>query len=73
MSFNRENVTWQSSSGTWNRTFYEFWEENQDCDNFDPEWDVTYGENFNWVSWVTPPRKMQTSRGTALTQVVMAA
>ncbi|HHH9443037.1 TPA: hypothetical protein ACP32N_005025 [Pseudomonas aeruginosa] len=50
MSFNRENVIWQSKDGTWNRAFYEFWEDDTGDDDFDPEWDVTYGEDFNWVS-----------------------
>lgn len=50
MSFNRKNVVWQSKDGTWNRAFYEFWEVDTDDDGFDPEWDVEYGEDFNWVS-----------------------
>lgn len=50
MSFNRKNIIWQSKDGTWNRAFYEFWEVDTDDDDFDPEWDVEYGEDFNWVS-----------------------
>jgi len=45
MSFNRENITWQSEDGTWNRGFYEVvW---YDHDG-DPEWNVEYGENLRW-------------------------
>ena len=45
MSFNRENVVWQSEDGTWNRGFYEVvWTGD------DPEWDVEYGSDFEWVS-----------------------
>lgn len=47
MSFNRENVCWQSKDGTWSLAFYECYE-NPDCE--DPEWDVTYGDDFEWVS-----------------------
>lgn len=50
MSTNRENVIWQSSNGLWNRAFYEFWEVDTDSDDFDPEWSVEYGQDFNWVS-----------------------
>jgi len=49
MSFNRENVIWQSADGTWNRAFYEFYEVNQNDEDFDPEWDVEYTDRFNWV------------------------
>lgn len=42
MSFNRENVTWQSEDGKWNVGFYEvLW-----CGDDDPEWDVEYGSRF---------------------------
>lgn len=45
MSFNRENVAWQSQDGTWNRGFYEvLWV------GEDPEWDVEYGSDFEWVT-----------------------
>jgi hypothetical protein len=45
MSFNRENVTWQSEDGTWNLGFLEVvWV------GEDPEWDVEYGDGFDWVS-----------------------
>lgn len=45
MSFNRENVIWQSRDGTWNRGFYEvIW-----MGEGDPEWDVEYGNGFEWV------------------------
>ncbi|MBM3105555.1 hypothetical protein IIE18_10430 [Pseudomonas sp. V1] len=42
-------MIWKSKDGTWNRGVYEFWEDYDD-DDFDPEWNVTYGDNFNWVS-----------------------
>lgn len=47
MSFNRENVCWQSRNGKWTLAFYECFE-NPDCE--DPEWDVSYGDGFEWVS-----------------------
>lgn len=50
MSLNRRNVIWQSADGSWNRGFYEFWNTDEDSDDFDPEWDVEYGDDFNWVS-----------------------
>ncbi len=50
MSTNRENVIWQSKDGTWNRGFYSFVYVNEDSEDFDYEWDVEYGEDFEWVS-----------------------
>lgn len=46
MSFNRENVQWESPDGTWNLGFFEVvWEGD------DPEWDVEYDfGRFWWVS-----------------------
>jgi len=45
MSFNRENVTWQSEDGTWSIGFWEvLWT------GEDPEWDVEYGSRFGWAS-----------------------
>jgi len=46
MSFNRENVIWESKDGTWNRGFYEAFSVGED-----PEWDVEY--NYQEFSWVT--------------------
>lgn len=48
MSFNRENVIWQSKDGTWSRGFYTVaWVD----DEGDPEWDVEYDYgSFEWVS-----------------------
>ena len=45
MSFSRENVIWQSANGTWNRGFFSahVWGD-------DPEWDVEYSDDFEWVS-----------------------
>lgn len=46
MSFNRENVTWQSPDGSWNLGFFEAWVWGDD-----PEWDVDYSlDNFEWVT-----------------------
>ena len=46
MSFNRENVIWESADGTWNRGFFRVrWTGD------DPEWDVEYDyDSFEWVS-----------------------
>ena len=52
MSFNRENIAWQSKSGLWNLGFYTVlkgWDDGSD--DYDPEWDVDYDfERFEWVS-----------------------
>ena len=46
MSFNRENIVWQSADGTWNRGFWRVvW-----TGEGDPEWDVEYGDDFEWVT-----------------------
>lgn len=50
MSCNRENVTWQSKNGTWNRGFWSYYSVNEDDPNWDYEWDVEYEDYFNWVS-----------------------
>jgi len=51
MSFHRENVIWQSNDGKWNRAFYAFYEVgDRHSEDHDPEWDVEYLEDFNWVS-----------------------
>ena len=42
MSMNRENIVWQSPDGTWNRGFWAFEYNNEDDEDFDPEWDVNY-------------------------------
>ena len=46
MSFNRDNVIWQSGDGTWGRGFYTvLWTGD------DPEWDVEYDYgSFEWAS-----------------------
>lgn len=50
MSFNRENVIWESFDGTWNRAFYDFVDFGGGFDDdYDPEWDVEYLDKFNWV------------------------
>lgn len=48
MSFNRDNVVWQSSDGTWNRGFY--WVSWVDSEG-DPEWDVEY--DYSRLEWVS--------------------
>jgi len=51
MSFNRENIVWQSANGSWNIGFFRV-----ECypsygEDFDPEWDVEYDfSEFEWVS-----------------------
>lgn len=51
MSFNRENVIWQSPDGTWNRAFFDHYSTaSYDDDDYDPEWDVEYTDSFEWVS-----------------------
>lgn len=46
MSFNRENVIWQSADGTWSRGFYETCWVGDEYDGYDPEWDVEYGDGL---------------------------
>lgn len=50
MSFNRRVVIWQSESGLWNIAGYDFYYTNNDDEDFDPEWDVEYTDDFNFVS-----------------------
>lgn len=46
MSFNRENIIWQSEDGTWSFGFYKVMWTGED-----PEWDVDYDyDRFEWVS-----------------------
>ena len=46
MSFNRDNVVWQSEDGTWSRGFF-----GADVYGDDPEWDVEYDyQRFEWAS-----------------------
>ena len=52
MSFNRENVIWQSKDATWNRGFYvaDTYDNGSDED-YDAEWDVEYDFGaFEWVA-----------------------
>lgn len=52
MSFHRENVTWQSTDGTWNLGFFTVIPGiNDDDPDYDPEWDdeVDFG-SFEWVT-----------------------
>lgn len=47
MSFNRENVIWQSPDGTWNRGFYDFYSTGESDDpDYDSEWGVDYTDQF---------------------------
>lgn len=52
MSYHRENVTWQSADGTWNRGFYETYSTGwSDDDEYDSEWDDECNmDAFDWVS-----------------------
>lgn len=52
MSFNRENVIWESKNGSWNRGFYTAREIGDPfSEDFDSEWDVEYDySSFEWVS-----------------------
>lgn len=53
MSFNRENVTFQTSDGKWNIGFWNFNETSSYTDeNFDPEWDVEYTQDGFWFASV---------------------
>ena len=48
MSFNRENVTWQSKDGKWNMAFFAVTWVGSEADGYDPEWDVEYDyKTFN--------------------------
>jgi len=42
MSWNRENVMWESPDGTWNRGY---WAVDYIDPDGDPEWDVTYSDS----------------------------
>ena len=54
MSFNRENVTWQSKDGTWNMAFFRVTWEGSEADGYDPEWDVEYDyKEFNLYAFAT--------------------
>lgn len=49
MSFNRENVSWESKNGKWNIGFYSFYSTGaQDGDEEDSEWDVDYSWDSFW-------------------------
>lgn len=55
MSFNRENVIWQSPDGTWNRGFFavdghECGMDEEYCGDDTHEWCATYSKEFDWVS-----------------------
>lgn len=61
MSFNRDNVEWQSADGTWNLGFFEVVWEGDEADGEDPEWDVEYDMTaFEWVT--TGHRSQQAAR-----------
>lgn len=49
MSFNRENVTFQTADGKWNIGFWNFYETSNYMDeDFDSEWDVEYTYDGFW-------------------------
>ncbi|WP_282795754.1 hypothetical protein [Streptomyces sp. CC224B] len=49
MSYNRDNVTWQSANGTWNIGFWRFEYTGDGTDeDFDAEWDVEYSHDGFW-------------------------
>lgn len=52
MSFNRENVIWQSAAtGTWGIGFFTAAWEGSEADGYDSEWDVEYDvSSFEWAS-----------------------
>ncbi|MEU5428458.1 hypothetical protein ACH4UT_23480 [Streptomyces sp. NPDC020799] len=51
MSHHRENITWQSETGTWSIGFFDYvFTTNPSDEDHDPEWDVEYVDAFNWVS-----------------------
>lgn len=58
MSFNRENVIWQSADGSWNRGFYEVLSSFAPYDgDYDAEWDVDYNMDvFEWVRTGLPSK-----------------
>lgn len=50
MSYNRENVVWQSQNGTWNIGFFATIQTNFN-DDYDDDWDVEYlWDEFEWAS-----------------------
>lgn len=61
MSYNHENVVWQSPNGTWNRGFHpvDYYDcgESDDCDDETHEWCRQFDEDsFEWVSSGHPSR-----------------
>lgn len=51
VSFHRENIIWRSADSTWSRGFYESWPTGSyDDEDYDPEWDCEYGDQFEWVT-----------------------
>jgi len=51
MSLNRENVVWETESGRWRCGHFDFYEVGDPfSEDFDPEWDVEYTDDFRWVS-----------------------
>lgn len=51
MSFNRENVTFQTSDGKWSIGFWNFYETSSYMDeDFDAEWNVEYTYDGFWFA-----------------------
>jgi hypothetical protein len=56
MSFNRENVTWQSADGTWSMAFYVVaWVDPEGDEEWDVEYDYSQFETWNHVRGVSDP------------------
>ena len=64
MSFNRENVVWQSKDGSWNIGFFDShtspsrW----DDEDYDPEWDVEYDYNKFFFASVGHPTELSAAQ-----------
>lgn len=57
MSFNRENVIWQSEDGNYYRGFFTVTWVGSEADGYDPEWDVEYDmSSFDIVSGPVVPQ-----------------
>jgi hypothetical protein len=52
MSFYHFNLCWQTVSDKWRCGFFERLSRRpfNDDEDYDPEWDDEFGENFEWVS-----------------------
>ena len=56
MSFNRENVTWQSADGTWSMAFYVVaWVDEDGDEEWDVEYDYASFQTWNHVRGASSP------------------